>query len=950
MRGGGRPQLPGLAGRAEEGRAGDVGERSAAPPEASTSRRAAVWDVRPRADRGTTSGRRRAGPRDFPSGGRGQPLHTNFNLASGPRDAVCGRRSGGFLALTNRDGAPVGPVYDPYPAQLGDVSYGLMANSATAASALFKKPTPGAPNDITSAQAERVVFAPASSTFAAGTTRQVTLTTSSPTAVIRYTTTRARPIAAAGKLGNFTVDAATDVCKMVRHGLATGDMVRVSWPTPITTVPANYFVQVIDEDSFKLAIEPGGPPIDVATNGTYELRRDAWTGTAAATDIITTPAPHSFYTGDPVQVSTTGTLPGGLSAAATYYVVVTAANAFKLSSAATGTPIVDILDAGTGTLTVFRTPSPIYTAPIPVTVNTRIRAQAFETGRPDGPIGSEMYFALDAAAQAFTSNLPVAITHTWNTAMPNNNVPVDGYIMIFEPKAPDNLTHLTNPPDLISPCTLERHGSSTGGDPKFSMAVEMQDENGIDQNCSPFGMPADSDWLMHAPYYFDRSMMHNDLIYRISNDLGRYAMRTKLIEHIHNEQTQPDTVEGGVSNANVDYFGVYSFMEKVTRGSDRVDIENLTIADNALPNIAGGYMFKVDRLDPSETGIRPIAPQTFCGAGGDTLAWVNPREISNDPFKVVTAAQSMWFRRYLGDTCDALRSPTFTDPVNGYAKFIDVPAALDHHIINTATKNADAFRLSTHWHKPRGGKLVAGPIWDFDRAEGSLDNRDFDWSTWTTAGGTDFFTYPWYVQMFGDRNFWQAWIDRYAELRRGPFSTPLMNSHIDDFAAVLNPGNAAGTPAKRTVVRWPTQAPRTAASNSGITNMLFDGTYPGEVAWLKYWWQKRLEFMDGQFTRAAVASVPAGTVTPGTSVTLTSPSTSLPNVKIYYTTDTSDPRVSGSGAVSATAIPYSTPIVINARTRLFVRTYNPAPAVAPGVGTPVGSGWSAPTILDYSVQ
>jgi hypothetical protein len=128
---------------------------------------------------------------------------------------------------------------------------------------------------------------------------------------------------------------------------------------------------------------------------------------------------------------------------------------------------------------------------------------------------------------------------------------------------------------------------------------------------------------------------------------------------------------------------------------------------------------------------------------------------------------------------------------------------IDHHILNTATKNADAFRLSSYWHKPRYGKLTAGPIWDFDRAQGSTDGRDFDWGTWTAGGGTDFFTYPWYKEMFRDVNFWQAWIDRLHQLRQGTLATANIHARIDEFASQLNPGNAAGTPAKRSALAGP---------------------------------------------------------------------------------------------------------------------------------------------------
>jgi hypothetical protein len=557
---------------------------------------------------------------------------------------------------------------------------------------------------------------------------------------------------------------------------------------------------------------------------------------------------------------------------------VLSANTLRLSTSPSLTPIVDLTTTGSGSLVVYRLPSPVYGGPVPVTISTRVRAAAFEPGRPQGPVVGAMYFALDAAAQTASSNLPLVLTHSFNTPIQNNNIPIDSYIMIFEPKAPDNQARMTTPPDLASPCTLERHGSSTGGEAKFSMVVELQDEDGVDQECTPFGMPAESDWMLNAPYRYDRSMMHNDLIYRVSNNAGRYAVHTRLVEHFHNEQVAPDLIEG--SFTGMDYFGIYSFQEKIKRGSKRVDIEGLSLADNAPPAVQGGYLFKADRLDPGEVGIIPLPGQSFGGMGGNVMPWVYPRELSSDPFKVVTAAQSLWFRGHLGEAAAAIGGPSSADPVNGYAKYLDVAAIIDNHIFNAATKNADAFRLSAFWHKPRNGKIAAGPIWDFDRAQGSTDGRDFDWGSW--AGVAGFFNYAWYVPLFADPNFRQAWIDRLHELRQGVMSTATLHAHIDEFYNLLNPGDGPATPAKRSIVRWPVSAPRIAANNTAITNNLFDGTYAGEVAWLKYWWERRLAFMDGELTRPAVASVPPGKVPAGTTVTLSSPSQSLSGVKIYF--------------------------------------------------------------------
>jgi hypothetical protein len=51
-----------------------------------------------------------------------------------------------------------------------------------------------------------------------------------------------------------------------------------------------------------------------------------------------------------------------------------------------------------------------------------------------------------------------------------------------------------------------------------------------------------------------------------------------------------------------------------------------------------------------------------------------------------------------------------------------------------------------------------------------------------------------------------------------------------------------------------------------------------------------MNFMDGQFTRPVTSTPPAGPVSQGAQVVLTSPSLSTPGVKIYYTTDGTDPR------------------------------------------------------------
>jgi len=85
------------------------------------------------------------------------------------------------------------------------------------------------------------------------------------------------------------------------------------------------------------------------------LNQDTFTA-VAATDLLTVTKPQvSWNTGDPVVVSTSGTLPAGLVAGTVYYVIHVADLTLKLatsSALATAGTAIDITTAGTGTHTI----------------------------------------------------------------------------------------------------------------------------------------------------------------------------------------------------------------------------------------------------------------------------------------------------------------------------------------------------------------------------------------------------------------------------------------------------------------------------------------------------------------------------------------------------------------------------------------------------------------------
>src|SRR5688500_1202822 len=99
---------------------------------------------------------------------------------------------------------------------------------------------------------------------------------------------------------------------------------------------------------------------------------------------------------------------------------------------------------------------------------------------------------------------------------------------IIEPRT--GRPSLRNGPSLETRIGMKTSGSSTEGTPKQSFAIEARDDRNEDKAVEPLGLPAESDWILHAPFDFDRALIRNPLIYELSNQVGRYAVRARFAE------------------------------------------------------------------------------------------------------------------------------------------------------------------------------------------------------------------------------------------------------------------------------------------------------------------------------------------------------------------------------------------------------------------------------------
>ena len=594
--------------------------------------------------------------------------------------------------------------------------------------------------------------------------------------------------------------------------------------------------------------------------------------------------------------------------------------------------------------------SPLYSTPIPIVTTSQIRARTFpkSAGWFPGPPHSETYVQMTPPAYNFSSALPVVLVHNWGAGTIPSTVDQTAVVMIFGTNW--GRASFANPPDLTFRAGVNRRGSSTQDMPKPSLAVEAWDEFNTDQKVSFLDLPKESDWVLYAPNVFDSALIHNPVAYSLSRDAGRYASRTRFAELF---LVTSGTLVNYSGTGGGNYGGLYVVEEKVKCANQRVNIPTLEPENLAPPEVTGGYLLKIDRADANE--------RTFTTSHGQTVVYQDPKgpEIQ----LVERDAQEQYILGYFTGFETALYGTSSTNPVTGYAAWADPDSWVDHHIINVFAYNPDAFRLSAYFFKDRSQRLEAGPVWDFDRGlgcSGSGDVRSWNPRVWrvqaTGDQGTDMFGNPallgiaWWQQLFKDIDFWQRWIDRWQDLRRGPYATTNLNTLVDTLA------NQVREAQTREYYRWAETRPRSGVVSANGYAYAFNGTYQGEVNFLKQWLSDRTTFLDTNFLRPPVFSLPAGPVTNGASLTLTAP-TLVTNSVIYYTLDGRDPRLPGGGiAPWALAATNTAALALTNNIRLFARNRNPLHSNVTnypgsvGGNPPLSSPWSGPTVATYVTE
>jgi len=549
----------------------------------------------------------------------------------------------------------------------------------------------------------------------------------------------------------------------------------------------------------------------------------------------------------------------------------------------------------------------LYKTPLLITNSMLIRARLFEPGLLPGRVRTEAYARLAPEMRTVSSDLPLIVVHSYGAGRFNESIRKGCILFVHEPRR--GRASFTNAADMIFRAGLRLRGSSSVGNPKYNWALDCWDEDDREREMPLLGMPAHAEWTFHAPYSTDTSLIADPFASSLMHAAGRYAARFRFAELYLNERASGQPL---ATIAPTNYFGVYNILERIGIDPNRVAIDKLTDQDVEPPNVTGGYLLSIDRnID---------GPQGFTAAGQSFVYTEPTHEVMTSPQR---EAQRNYLANHLNKFTAVLDSSHWTNPITGYAPYIDVGSWIDFHLMQVISVNGDGLGLSTYFYKPRNGPITYGPIWDFDKAFGWSEVRHEAPLAW--EGGKGFFYYPWWGRLFLDPNFWQAYIDRFQELNAGPFGIPGSMALIDR----LN--DQVKESAVRDLARW--RQPKRG------------GTQEGEIAYFKDWLVRRIRFMETNFVARPDILQRAGQAAMGTHVEIAAPA----GATICFTLDGSDPRAL-HGNIASNASIYTGPITIRGETRLVARSRDTNRRFlvgAAGGNPPLISPWSGPVRARY---
>ena len=261
---------------------------------------------------------------------------------------------------------------------------------------------------------------------------------------------------------------------------------------------------------------------------------------------------------------------------------------------------------------------------------------------------------------------------------------------------------------------------------------------------------------------------------------------------------------------NGEYVGLYLLTEQVQENEGRVGVE--AEFDGTLTEIP--FLVECDFYAKDE-GVEGV--DWFRISNYDVECYYNIKYPEAD--QRYTQAQFDYVKNYIVTVNNLCYNAATTQAQ--FEQYVDLASFIDYYLIEEFMGQGDINWKSIFMSKTTDGKLVMGPVWDFDWAVGGPAHHDSDWSSegWMSERN-------WFLHMMEKSWFAQKVSARWKEIR----ST--LAAGIEELKTFKSTIAAA---AERNAILWDYR-------DDGDPNFDFDGYYDNTVAFLENRWR----WMDSQ--------------------------------------------------------------------------------------------------------
>lgn len=332
--------------------------------------------------------------------------------------------------------------------------------------------------------------------------------------------------------------------------------------------------------------------------------------------------------------------------------------------------------------------------------------------------------------------------------------------------------------DYQGSLSVKGRGNTTWSNPKKPYALKLDKKSEILQ------MNKHKRWCLLANW-MDRTMIRNAVAFEISRQTGlQYTPSGQFVELVVNGK----------------HLGNYYLTEQIKVDENRVNITELDPDATDEESINGGYLFELDtyfdEVFKFKSEIR-------------NLPWMfkDPDEVNEAQFEYMRAYVNNMERALYDE--DEFRSRAFVD-------YMDLESFVDWWFVYELTMNGEPNHpKSTYFHKDLGGKMIAGPVWDFD------------WGTFNPSSTNSYsvINAVYYNRLFKDEEFVRIVKERWV-LLKPQFDSII--SYIDGLKAHLAKSDEINS------VMWPitqtTNGDEASSFNDAVDRL--KSAYSEKMSWL----------------------------------------------------------------------------------------------------------------------